>query len=128
MAKKRFNQEEIVADIAAYVESPIERPTQPSSIEHSAHYPELTAHNSEPKSMGRPKKTRRVIDGAPMSIFFTNELKKKLESVKFYQKIDMKELIAGSTVIFLEKYYENGVLSDTGQAALERALKKFYGG
>ena len=128
MAKKRFNQDEIMADVAAFASAPIEKPAAPSAvIEDVTTNSEFRIQNSELKKMGRPKKVRKIVDGAPMSMMFSNDLKKKMAMVKFNQKIEMKDLIAGATVIFLDRYYRDGSLTEEGQMILEEALVKFYG-
>lgn len=77
--------------------------------------------------LGRPKKTRKIEGGAPVTVFFDQETKSKLALAKVTHKIEMKDLIAGATLLFLDKHYSNGQLSEAGQRELESALEKFYG-
>lgn len=88
---------------------------------------ESTTQNSELKKMGRPKKVRKIENGAPVTVFFDQDTKSKLMLTKVVHKIEMKDLIFGATLIFLNKYYDNGQLSEAGQRELEKALKNFYG-
>ena len=76
---------------------------------------------------GRPKKTRKIEGGAPVTVFFDQETKSKLALAKVAHKIELKDLIAGATLLFLDKHYSNGQLSEAGQRELESALEKFYG-
>ena len=46
---------------------------------------------------------------------------------KVANKIEMKDLIAEATYMFLEKYYHDGQISLIGQEELEKALDRFYG-
>ena len=137
MAKRRFNQDENMADIAAYAATPIEKPAepvvanevveeQPSTLKRSS----LAEGKSNPQpstKLGRPKKTRKIEGGAPVTVFFDQETKSKLMLAKVAHKIEMKDLIAGATLLFLDKHYSNGQLSEAGQRELESALEKFYG-
>lgn len=127
MATKRFNQVGNIEDIAAFAATPMEKPAAPVVVNEAADG--LTTQNSQPATakIGRPKKARKIVDGAPMSMMFSNDLKKKMAMVKFNQKIEMKDLIAGATVIFLDRYYRDGSLTEEGQMILEEALVKFYG-
>lgn len=88
---------------------------------------ESTIQNSELKKMGRPKKTRKIEGGAQVSLFFDQETKMKMMMTKLNHKIEMKDLILGATILFLDKYYENGELSERGQRELEKVLDKVYG-
>ena len=83
--------------------------------------------NSQPSKMGRPKKTRKIEGGAQVSLFFDQETKMKMMMTKLNHKIEMKDLILGATILFLDKYYENGELSERGQRELEKVLDKVYG-
>lgn len=76
---------------------------------------------------GRPKKTRKIEGGAPVTVFFDQDTKSKLMLTKVAHKIEMKDLIVGATLLFLDKYYDNGQLSKAGQRELEKALERFYG-
>lgn len=76
---------------------------------------------------GRPKKARKIEGGAPVTVFFDQETKSKLALAKVAHKIELKDLIAGATLLFLDKHYSNGQLSEAGQRELESALEKFYG-
>ena len=128
MAKKRFNQDEIMADVAAFAAAPIEKPAAPTAvIEDATANSEFRIQNSELKKMGRPKKTRKIDGGAPVTVFFDQETKSKLMLAKIAHKIEMKDLILGATCMFLEKYYQEGQISLVGQDELEKALDKFYG-
>lgn len=128
MAKRRFNQDENMADIAAYAATPIEKPETPVvASEDASTNSELRIQNSELKKLGRPKKTRKIEGGAPVTVFFDQETKSKLMLAKVAHKIEMKDLIAGATLLFLDKHYSNGQLSEAGQRELESALEKFYG-
>lgn len=77
--------------------------------------------------LGRPKKTRKIEGGAPVTVFFDQETKSKLMLAKVAHKIEMKDLIVGATYMFLEKYYQDGQISLVGQDELEKALDRFYG-
>jgi hypothetical protein len=88
---------------------------------------ESTIQNSELKKMGRPKKTRKIEGGAQVSLFFDQDTKMKMMMAKLNHKIEMKDLILGATILFLDKYYENGELSERGQRELEKVLDKVYG-
>lgn len=128
MAKRRFNQDENMADIAAYAATPMEKPTTPVAVnEETPANSEIITQNSELKKTGRPKKTRKIEGGAPVTVFFDQETKSKLMLAKVAHKIEMKDLIAGATLLFLDKHYSNGQLSEAGQRELESALEKFYG-
>lgn len=129
MAKKRnFNQDENMADIAAYAATPMEKPATPVAVnEETPTNSEITTQNSELKKTGRPKKTRKIEGGAPVTVFFDQETKSKLALAKVAHKIELKDLIAGATLLFLDKHYSNGQLSEAGQRELESALEKFYG-
>lgn len=129
MAKKRnFNQDENMADIAAYAATPMEKPATPVVVnEETPTNSEITTQNSELKKTGRPKKTRKIEGGAPVTVFFDQETKSKLALAKVAHKIELKDLIAGATLLFLDKHYSNGQLSEAGQRELESALEKFYG-
>ena len=128
MAKRRFNQDENMADIAAYAATPIEKPATPVAVnEETPTNSEIITQNSELKKTGRPKKTRKIEGGAPVTVFFDQETKSKLMLAKVAHKIEMKDLIAGATLLFLDKHYSNGKLSEAGQRELESALEKFYG-
>ena len=128
MAKRRFNQDENMADIAAYAATPIEKPETPVvANEDTSTNSELTIQNSELKKLGRPKKTRKIEGGAPVTVFFDQETKSKLMLAKVAHKIEMKDLIVGATYMFLEKYYHDGQISLAGQDELEKALDRFYG-
>lgn len=76
---------------------------------------------------GRPKKVRKIEGGAPVTVFFDQDTKSKLVLTKVSHRIEMKDLIFGATLMFLDKYYDNGVLSATGLRELEKTLKNFYG-
>ena len=125
MATKRFNQVGNIEDIAAFAATPMEKPAVQEPIQHSTL--NIQQESQPSTKMGRPKKVRKIVDGAPMSMMFSNDLKKKMAMVKFNQKIEMKDLIAGATVIFLDRYYRDGSLTEEGQMILEEALVKFYG-
>lgn len=128
MAKRRFNQDENMADIAAYAATPIEKPAEADAVRDVTDE-QLTARSSQlaaPK-LGRPKKTRKIEGGAPVTVFFDQETKSKLMLAKVAHKIEMKDLIAGATYMFLEKYYHDGQISLVGQEELEKALDRFYG-
>ena len=128
MAKRRFNQDENMADIAAYAAAPMEKPATPVAVnEEAPTNSEIITQNSELKKTGRPKKTRKIEGGAPVTVFFDQETKSKLALAKVAHKIEMKDLIAGATLLFLDKHYSNGQLSEAGQRELESALEKFYG-
>ena len=128
MAVKRFNQVDIMADVAAYAASPIEKPAAPTETNEEVYADsEPATQNSESKKMGRPKKTRKIEGGAPVTVFFDQETKSKLMLTKIAHKIEMKDLIVGATYMFLEKYYHDGLISLEGQDELEKALDKFYG-
>ncbi len=118
----RFNQEEMFADVATFIESAPEQP-KPAAPRNS----ELKTQNSELKRMGRPKKARKIEGGAQVSLFFDHDTKMKMMMTKLNHKIEMKDLILGATIMFLEKYYDNGMLSERGQRELERVLDKLYG-
>ena len=116
-----------MADVAAFAAAPIEKPAAPTANEVAEE--QLSIHNSQlttPK-MGRPKKTRKIEGGAPVTVFFDQETKSKLMLAKIAHKIEMKDLIVGATCMFLEKYYNDGQISLVGQDELEKALDKFYG-
>lgn len=128
MAKRRFNQDENMADIAAYAATPMEKPATPVAVnEETPTNSEIITQNSELKKTGRPKKTRKIEGGAPVTVFFDQETKSKLMLAKVAHKIEMKDLIAGATYMFLEKYYHDGQISLVGQDELEKALDRFYG-
>ena len=125
MAVKRFNQEEIMADVAAYASAPIEKPAEQGPIQKQV---VSSLQEEQPASkMGRPKKTRKIEGGAPVTVFFDQETKSKLMLAKVAHKIEMKDLIVGATYMFLEKYYRDGRISEIGQDELESALDRFYG-
>ena len=126
MAKKRFNQDEIMADVAAYASAPIEKPAAPTE-DIVAEDQSSTINTQSSTKMGRPKKTRKIEGGAPVTVFFDQETKSKLMLAKIAHKIEMKDLITGATLMFLEKYYHDGQISLVGQDELEKALDKFYG-
>ena len=125
MAVKRFNQEEIMADVAAYASAPIEKPAAQEPIQHSTL--NIQQESQPSTKMGRPKKTRKIEGGAPVTVFFDQETKSKLMLAKVAHKIEMKDLIVGATYMFLEKYYRDGRISEIGQDELESALDRFYG-
>lgn len=90
--------------------------------------PETKVKNEPiPSKMGRPKKNRKIEDGAPMSVIFDQETKKKMVMTKHAHKIEMKDLIVGATILFLDKHYENGELSAKGIKSLEKVLDRLYG-
>lgn len=89
--------------------------------------PQPSTLNSQPSKMGRPKKTRKIEGGAQVSLFFDQDTKMKMMMAKLNHKIEMKDLILGATILFLDKYYENGELSERGQRELEKVLDKVYG-
>lgn len=76
---------------------------------------------------GRPKKVRKIEGGAPVTVFFDQDTKSKLVLTKVSHRIEMKDLIFGATLMFLDKYYDNGELSAKGLQELEKTLKNFYG-
>lgn len=76
---------------------------------------------------GRPKKARKIEGGAPVTVFFDQDTKSKLVLTKVSHRIEMKDLIFGATLMFLDKYYDNGELSAKGLQELEKTLKNFYG-
>lgn len=80
-----------------------------------------------PQKTGRPKKSRKIEGGSPVTVFFDQDTKSKLVLTKVAHKIEMKDLIFGATLLFLDKYYENGQLSESGQRALEDKFKDFFG-
>ena len=125
MATKRFNQVGNIEDIAAFAATPMEKPAAQEPIQPSTL--NIQQESQPSTKMGRPKKARKIVDGAPMSMMFSNDLKKQMAMVKFNQKVEMKDLIAGATVIFLDRYYRDGSLTEEGQMILEEALVKFYG-
>ena len=127
MAKRRFNQDENMADIAAYAATPIEKPATPVSVNEVVEEQPSTLNPQPSTKTGRPKKTRKIEGGAPVTVFFDQDTKSKLVLTKVSHRIEMKDLIFGATLMFLDKYYDNGVLSATGLRELEKTLKNFYG-
>lgn len=87
----------------------------------------ITESSPAPQKTGRPKKSRKIEGGSPVTVFFDQETKSKLVLTKVAHKIEMKDLIFGATLLFLDKYYENGQLSEAGQRALEDKFKDFFG-
>lgn len=87
------------------------------------------ASNTSPATTktGRPKKARKIEGGSPVTVFFDQDTKSKLVLTKVSHRIEMKDLIFGATLMFLDKYYDNGELSAKGLQELERTLKNFYG-
>lgn len=99
---------------------------QPSIIAQPSNTDKESIGSSKTK-IGRPKKSRKIEGGAPVTVFFDQDTKSKLMLTKVAHKIEMKDLIVGATLLFLGKYYDNGQLSKAGQRELEKALERFYG-
>ena len=128
MANEKIDMGAFVRDIRK--KQGLDAPEQENIVVKKEEAPansEITNQNSKLKKMGRPKKTRKIEGGAPVTVFFDQETKSKLMLAKIAHKIEMKDLITGATLMFLEKYYNDGQISLAGQDELEKALDKFYG-
>lgn len=128
MANDKINMAAFVQDIRD--RQALDKPEQKSSVNTSATTgaPSPSGEGGGRGSkMGRPKKTRKIEGGAQVSLFFDQDTKMKMMMAKLNHKIEMKDLILGATILFLDKYYENGELSERGQRELEKVLDKVYG-
>lgn len=125
MANDKINMAAFVQDIRD--RQALDKPEQPKQAVKQEPTPQPSTLNSQPSKMGRPKKTRKIEGGAQVSLFFDQDTKMKMMMAKLNHKIEMKDLILGATILFLDKYYENGELSERGQRELEKVLDKVYG-
>ena len=125
MANDKINMAAFVQDIRD--RQALDKPEQPKQTVKEEPIPQPSTLNPQPSKMGRPKKTRKIEGGAQVSLFFDQDTKMKMMMAKLNHKIEMKDLILGATILFLDKYYENGELSDRGQRELEKVLDKVYG-
>ena len=125
MANDKINMAAFVQDIRD--RQALDKQEQPKQTVKEVPTPQPSTLNSQPSKMGRPKKTRKIEGGAQVSLFFDQDTKMKMMMAKLNHKIEMKDLILGATILFLDKYYENGELSERGQRELEKVLDKVYG-
>ena len=129
MANDKINMAAFVQDIRD--RQALDKPEQPKTSINTSAKTEGSSRSGDGgergQKIGRPKKTRKIEGGAPVTVFFDQETKSKLALAKVAHKIELKDLIAGATLLFLDKHYSNGQLSEDGQRELESALEKFYG-
>lgn len=122
MANEKINMSEFVREIRD--KQGLDR--EPQGIDTQATTITSTTSPATTKT-GRPKKARKIEGGAPVTVFFDQDTKSKLVLTKVSHRIEMKDLIFGATLMFLDKYYDNGELSAKGLQELENTLKNFYG-
>lgn len=128
MANDKINMAAFVQDIRD--RQALDKPEQKSSVNTSATTgapSPLGEGGGRGSKTGRPKKARKIEGGAPVTVFFDQDTKSKLVLTKVSHRIEMKDLIFGATLMFLDKYYDNGELSAKGLQELEKTLKNFYG-
>lgn len=125
MANDKLDMSGFVKDIRE--RQALDKPEPKQTVKEEP-IPQPSTLNPQPSTkLGRPKKTRKIEGGAQVSLFFDQETKMKMMMTKLNHKIEMKDLILGATILFLDKYYENGELSERGQRELEKILDKVYG-
>lgn len=122
MANEKINMSEFVREIRD--KQGLDR--EPQGIDTIATTITNTTSPATTKT-GRPKKARKIEGGSPVTVFFDQDTKSKLVLTKVSHRIEMKDLIFGATLMFLDKYYDNGELSAAGLRELEKTLKNFYG-
>lgn len=79
--------------------------------------------NTQPKRVGRPKKIQKISRSKSTSFLVDVDTLKDLNFLKIEYEYDIKDVIYVLIRDFLEKNFQNRVLSEEGKAFLEERLK-----
>ena len=88
---------------------------------------ERRSESSKPRSVGRPKNKRELINKIAKTSYFDDGTHQRIKQLQVFSKVEVKDLILVSVIDFLNRNCdESGKLSAAAERHIESVIDKVY--